>query len=478
MKHSNRNNGRVSIELVDDPPDRDRNSFLDSTSPEFSPPKEIATNKKKPWIRKLIGWCLILLIIVAGVFALYILLRVKRVDVRVQADSQRASQPAKAEPSPKNSEGGLSAEAINIAREAVGPDAATVLNTASANASPSPSPTTAQHAQRTLSYTDNSPAYAASSDAGRGESNAPQSNTGSTTQMPKESSASLQSHANPTQTFFIEDAPSKPATTQITKLNSTPVEKKTDSTKTSKAVLPVAVVPVFGTMLPVRTRGVIFTLRNNSYARLELARDCQGEGWSLAKGTLLVGRVNGSEHDRAFINVFGYIDPGTNRLVKMTGEVVGSDGGSGMQGKRIVVDRKSLKQTLGKVASSGLQVAGMMAGALTGRGTVVVNGAGSRVLNPITDEAGQLVNGADDKRSFVRIEAGQAAFVMVSDLPKEIEGIDAVGQDVLTTSSNSLTDREVMELILFGTAEDIRAASPLMNEEQKRMVLKSVVPEK
>jgi hypothetical protein len=129
MKESNRNNGRVSIELVDDPPDRDRNSFLDSNSPEFSPPKETATNKKKPWKRKLIGWCFILLIIVAGVFALYILLRVKRVDVRVQADSQRASQTAKAEPSPKNSEGGLSAEAINIAREAVGPDATTVLNT-------------------------------------------------------------------------------------------------------------------------------------------------------------------------------------------------------------------------------------------------------------------------------------------------------------------------------------------------------------
>ena len=76
MKESNRNNGRVSIELVDDPPDRDRNSFLDSNSPEFSPPKETAINKKKPWKRKLIGWCFILLIIVAGVFALYILLRV------------------------------------------------------------------------------------------------------------------------------------------------------------------------------------------------------------------------------------------------------------------------------------------------------------------------------------------------------------------------------------------------------------------
>jgi hypothetical protein len=478
MKESNRNNGRVSIELVDDPPDRDRDSFLDSNSPEFSPPKETATNKKKPWKRKLIGWCFILLIIVAGVFALYILLRVKRVDVRVQADSQRASQTAKAEPSPKNSEGGLSAEAINIARAAVGPDATTVLNTASANASPSPSPIAAQHAQRTLSYTDNSPAYASASDAGRGDSNPPQSNTGSTSQTRNDSSASLQSHANPTQTLFIEDASLKPVPTpQITKLNSTPVEKKTDSIKTSKAVPRAAVLPVFGTMLPVRTRGVIFTLRNNSYARLELVRDCQGEGWSLAKGTLLVGRVNGSEHDRAFINVFGYIDSNTNRLVKMSGEVVGSDGGSGMQGKRIVVDRKRFKQTLGKVASNGLQVAGMMAGALTGRGTVLVNGAGSRVLNPITDEAGQLVN-SDDKRSFVRIEAGQPAYVLVSDLPNEIEGVDAVRQDAVATSSTSLTDREVMELILFGTPEDIRAASPLMNEEQKRMVLKSIVPER
>jgi hypothetical protein len=188
--------------------------------------------------------------------------------------------------------------------------------------------------------------------------------------------------------------------------------------------------------------------------------------------------VNGSEHDRAFINIFGYIDPGTNRLVKMTGEVVGSDGGSGMQGKRIVVDRHRLKQTLSKVASNSLQVAGMMAGALTGRGTVVVNDAGSRVLNPITNEAGQLMNGADDKRSFVRIEAGQPAYVMVSDLPNEIEGVDAVGQNILATPSNSLTDREVMELILFGTPEDIRAASPLMNEDQKRMVLKSIGPEK
>jgi hypothetical protein len=229
-------------------------------------------------------------------------------------------------------------------------------------------------------------------------------------------------------------------------------------------------------MLPVRTRGVIFSLRNNSYARLELARDYEGEGWSLPKGTLFVGRVSGSEHDRAFINILGYIDPKTNRLVKMTGEVIGSDGGAGMQGKRIVIDRNRLKQTLSKVAASGLEVAGMMAGALTGRGTVVVNGAGYRVLNPITDEAGRIVNSGDAKRAFVRIEAGQTAYVMVSDLPNEIQGVDAPGVE-LPRVANSLTDREVMELIIFGTPEDIRAATPLMSDEQKRMVLKSTGPE-
>jgi hypothetical protein len=41
----------------------------------------------------------------------------------------------------------------------------------------------------------------------------------------------------------------------------------------------------------------------------------------------------------------------------------------------------------------------------------------------------------------------------------------------------SLTDREVMELILFGSPDDIRAATPLMTEEQKKLVLKTLTPE-
>jgi hypothetical protein len=363
-----------------------------------------------------------------------------------------------------------------MTRQALGADPTPTPNTASNNASAtaSPSPTSGTHRQ--LSYTDNSPAY---SDAVGGDTNSNQTNSSGTQQTIATPSIHMQqTRANPTQTLFVEDLPLRQSPApQSAKTNPTPAAKIPEAIKTSTAA-PAAVLPVFGTMLPVRTRGVIFSLRNNSYARLELARNCQGDGWSLSKGTLFVGRVSGSEQDRAFINIFGYIDPGTNRLVKMSGEVVGSDGGSGMQGKRIAVDRNRLKQPLGKVASHGLQVAGMMAGALTGRGTVVVNGAGDRVLNPITDDAGRLVNGAADKRSFVRIEAGQPAYVMVSDLPNELQGVDATGQDVRASSSKSLTDREVMELILFGTPEDLRAASPLMNEEQKRLVLKSISPEK
>jgi cell division protein FtsN len=475
MQEVHDNSRRVSVGVAAETARNDSTAFFDSSAPEFSAPKENPTDKKKPWKRKLIGWCLILLVVAAGVFALYVLMRVKHVDVRVQAEPQRSSQSAKTEPSPTKSENGLSAEAINIARQAIGADPAT--NSTAANAPTATSASATPEAQRTLSLNDNSPAYAQLNEAGHADSNSTQTTTTSTRQMADDSPSTTQGRANQTQTLSVEDLPLKPSPTpQTTQPTSRPIEKKPESTKTFKAPPTAAVLPVFGTMLPVRTRGVIFSVRNNSYARLELARDCQGDGWSMSKGTLLIGHVTGSEHDRAFINIVGYIVPGTNQLVKMTGEVIGNDGGAGIQGKRIAVDRNRLKQTLGKVASSGLEVASTMAGALIGRGTVVVNGSGYRMLNPITDEAGQFVNAVDNNRHFVRVEAGQSAYVMVANLPPEVRAVDARGEDDLSHSAASLTDREVMELIVFGTPEDIRAAQSLMNEEQKRLVLKSIAP--
>ena len=118
-----------------------------------------------------------------------------------------------------------------------------------------------------------------------------------------------------------------------------------------------------------------------------------------------------------------------------------------------------------------------MAGALTGKGTVVIDGAGYRLVNPITDEARGLVGNGNDRKSFVKVQAGQAAYVMVADLPKSLSAVDAPGENELTTAAHALTDREVMELILFGTPEDIRAATSLMSDEQKQLVLKTFTPE-
>jgi hypothetical protein len=304
----------------------------------------------------------------------------------------------------------------------------------------------------------------------------------------------LQSRANSTQSIFVDDAQPK------AKASATPVAVTQSSERSEKKIqqdekakTPPAVLPPFGTMLPVRTQGMVFTLRNNSYARLELTRDMGGAGWSLSKGTVIVGRTSGSEYDRAFVNVIGYIDPRDNKLVKMSGDVLGVDGAAGLPGKRIGVDRNRFKQTLRKVAASGVQVAGIMAGSLTGRGTVVIDGAGYRLLNPITDEARNSISASDEKNTFVKVPAGQAAYVMVADLPKSIQAVDAPGQDNSVTAPGSLngsltgqltgpltvalTDREVMELILFGTPDDIRAALPLMTEEQKKLTLKTVQPE-
>jgi hypothetical protein len=92
-------------------------------------------------------------------------------------------------------------------------------------------------------------------------------------------------------------------------------------------------------------------------------------------------------------------------------------------------------------------------------------------MDPVNDQARGLINGAD-KNTFVKVEAGQPAYVMVVDLPGRVEGADAPGTEQFPRFG-SLTDREVMELILFGSGEEVGAALPLMTEEQKRLVLKT-----
>ena len=84
MKEINRNSGPVSIELSMTHPIGTRTGSMILIILIFT--SERGRNSEEEALkRKLISWCFILLIIAASVFVLYVLLRVKRVDVRVQA---------------------------------------------------------------------------------------------------------------------------------------------------------------------------------------------------------------------------------------------------------------------------------------------------------------------------------------------------------------------------------------------------------
>src|SRR5262249_57364617 len=96
---------------------------------------------------------------------------------------------------------------------------------------------------------------------------------------------------------------------------------------------PRVVLPPFGAMLPIRTMGALYTLRPG-LARFELMRDVRGQGWQMRKGTTLIGQQQGSEYDRAYVSLLGFIDPESKRFVKATGEMLGADGAPGLQGKR------------------------------------------------------------------------------------------------------------------------------------------------
>jgi hypothetical protein len=485
MNQNNGNHHGVSVaEVVDSQTRADvRTPFHASDDAVLKPARETASGKGKIWKRSLMKWFLILLLIASGAVVLFLLTRVNRVPVKVQADAKTDTQRAKEREETGKSENNLTAEAINIAREASGNDAADP-NKTRANASPNPSPTQspAQFLKdgRSLAYTSNySPVNeAVNNNAANGDANQQQTgnqNQTATRSADQLSTTSPQSHANATQSIFVEEAQPRLLATSLS--NTTRSQLRTDKSVIKQPKVTPAVMPPFGTMLPVRTQGVIFTLRNNSYARMELTRDCAGSGWSLPKGTILVGRTAGGEYDRAFVSIVGYIDPHDNRLVKLSGEVLGADGAAGLPGKQVGVDRNRLKETLRKVASSGVQVAGTLAGALTGRGTVVIDGAGYRLTNPITDEARGLIDNRSGRQSFVKVQAGQAAYVMVADLPKSQPALDAPGEDDVAKAAHGLTEHEVMELILFGTPEDIRAATALMSDEQKQLVLKSLAPE-
>ena len=90
MSQQNKELGKIPIIDGDHGPEGNGTGAnpIDPKNPVLQPPKD-PDPKKKPWKRKLISWSVILLLVGAGVSALYLLMRTQLVNVTVNADSRR-----------------------------------------------------------------------------------------------------------------------------------------------------------------------------------------------------------------------------------------------------------------------------------------------------------------------------------------------------------------------------------------------------
>lgn len=173
----------------------------------------------------------------------------------------------------------------------------------------------------------------------------------------------------------------------------------------------------FGTLLPVRLVGSIYTFRNSGgFVRMELTRPVDGKGYAYPAGTTVVGNVRGGESVRAFVTIIGLIDPATGELVRFGGELLGRDGGSGIEGRRRKLTSQwsrffsGLKETAASILGS---VGGIRSG-----GTVILSEPIRRGSETMAEDIsdGILRNGKED--TFIEVAAGASGYVLVTGLPE------------------------------------------------------------
>jgi hypothetical protein len=229
-----------------------------------------------------------------------------------------------------------------------------------------------------------------------------------------------------------------------------------NETSTTPATIP------FGTLLPVRFLGAVFTLRaSGGLVRMELTRAVSGKNYSYPAGTVLVGTLRGSEYKRAFVSVVGLIDPSTGGLVKFEGEVMGGDGASGVVGRRRKV-KGAWSRVLAGLREVGASAVNVIGSRRSGR-TVILSDSSSRASGVLSQELG----GTSQSGEFVEISAGSVAYVLVTDLPDEISDSDKLAQN--KKSATGLSDEELANLFSEGSPDKVRAALPRMTPEFRRL---------
>jgi hypothetical protein len=228
--------------------------------------------------------------------------------------------------------------------------------------------------------------------------------------------------------------------------------------------------PKFGAMLPVRLMGVLYTLRPGNLARLELVRDIKAGNRQLKRGTVFVGAVVGSELDRAYVEVKGYIDPESQGFIRFQGDALGSDGGAGLRGKKRRVSSAWVK-VLDRLAQTGTQIATSILGRRAQ--SVIISGDPEGTYRSASgrDQSQPLSN-----RTFVEVSAGSTGFILVTSLPETVRP-DSHRAGAEPAAKEEITDRELAELLAEAEPERIRAALPRLPPELRRaagMVLKEI----
>ncbi len=235
-------------------------------------------------------------------------------------------------------------------------------------------------------------------------------------------------------------------------------------------------------MRPVGTVWAVNTLRTGALVRLELTRETQGDGWSMKRGTILVGTTKGGDLDRAYVSLIGFIDPQNRKLVKLDGDLLGGDGAAGLKGKRRQLDG-GWTRALGRFASSALDVTGAILSGRAGDTVVISDGLRTKAINPVTDELSGVLGSELDRRqgrSFVEVTAGTSGYILVTQLPSAIEGkpvTPEVNSETLAAlsdvdeprQSTGLSERELADLLANGSQDQIRAALPRMSPEMRKI---------
>jgi hypothetical protein len=233
--------------------------------------------------------------------------------------------------------------------------------------------------------------------------------------------------------------------------------------------------PTFGSLLPVRILGAIYTLRGaGGLVRMELVRSVKKDGFSYPAGTIIVGRLRGSEYNRAFISATGAIDAKSGKLVKFEGEVLGVDGASGAKG-----ERKSIKSWGARFLSGLREAGGQAAGVLATRGgsgrsgTIVLNGTGG-----LQGEVSSIIRGDSQENSFVVVRAGTEAYVLITDLPAEQRGGDDDSENLANTNNQipgvNLSESEMAETLSTDDPNKLRTALLKMSPQFRALAIKAI----